>query len=70
MRVRPELFSVLPRIGMELYRQLQAMVYGRFDHSGWQHIGVEWNVPAGSVTKVGFDPTGILWALVGGEGTP
>ncbi len=42
----------------------------QFDHSGWQHIGVEWNVPAGSVTKVGFDPTGILWALVGGEGTP
>ena len=37
----------------------------RFDHSGWQHIGVEWNAPAGRVTQVGFDSEGILWALVG-----
>jgi PAS domain S-box-containing protein len=42
----------------------------RFDHSGWQHIGVEWNIPAGSVTKVGFDQKGILWALAGSIGTP
>jgi streptogramin lyase len=42
----------------------------RFDHSGWQHIGVEWNAPAGAVTQVGFDSEGILWALVGGFGVP
>ncbi|WP_433967119.1 two-component regulator propeller domain-containing protein [Tunturiibacter gelidiferens] len=41
----------------------------RFDHSGWQHIGVEWNAPAGRVTQVGFDSEGILWALVGGLDT-
>ena len=23
----------------------------RFDHSGWQHIGIDWNVPAGRVTQ-------------------
>jgi ligand-binding sensor domain-containing protein len=34
----------------------------RFDHSGWQHIEVEWNAPAGSVTRVGFDSEGVLWA--------
>ena len=34
----------------------------RFDHSGWQHLGVEWNGPAGRVTQVGFDSEGILWA--------
>ncbi|MDX6460717.1 MAG: hypothetical protein QOE55_4414, partial [Acidobacteriaceae bacterium] len=38
----------------------------RFDHSGWKHIGVEWNGPAGRVMSVGFDSEGILWALVGG----
>jgi PAS domain S-box-containing protein len=37
----------------------------RFDHSGWQRLGVEWNAPAGRVTQVGFDSEGILWALVG-----
>ena len=37
---------------------------------GWQHIGVEWNVPAGRVTQVGFDSEGILWALVGGFEAP
>jgi PAS domain S-box-containing protein len=42
----------------------------RFDHSGWQHIGVEWNAPAGSVTRVGFDRKGTLWALAGTKGTP
>jgi signal transduction histidine kinase/ligand-binding sensor domain-containing protein len=40
----------------------------KFDHLGWQPIGVEWNAPAGSVTKVGFDPKGILWALAGSFG--
>jgi len=39
----------------------------RFDHSGWQHIGVEWNAPAGRVMQVGFDSEGILRALVGGS---
>jgi ligand-binding sensor domain-containing protein len=38
----------------------------RFDHSGWQPIGVEWNAPAGPIAQVGFDSEGILWALVGG----
>jgi signal transduction histidine kinase/ligand-binding sensor domain-containing protein len=42
----------------------------RFDHSGWQHIGVEWNTPAGFAIQVGFDSKGILWALVGGYDTP
>src|SRR5258708_30775003 len=37
----------------------------KFDHSGWQNVGVEWNAPAGRVTQVGFDSEGILWALVG-----
>jgi signal transduction histidine kinase/ligand-binding sensor domain-containing protein len=40
----------------------------RFDHLSWQPIGVEWNAPAGSVTKVGFDQKGILWALAGSFG--
>jgi len=42
----------------------------RFDHSSWQHIGVEWNAPAARVYQVGFDPQGILWALVGNAGAP
>ncbi len=42
----------------------------RFDHLGWQHIGVEWNAPAGSVTQIGFDQKGTLWALAGTFGAP
>jgi signal transduction histidine kinase/ligand-binding sensor domain-containing protein len=42
----------------------------RFDHSGWQHIGIGWNVPARLVAEVGFDSEGILWALVGTFGAP
>jgi PAS domain S-box-containing protein len=42
----------------------------RFDHSGWQHIGVEWNTPTGLAIQVGFDSKGILWALVGGFDAP
>jgi signal transduction histidine kinase/ligand-binding sensor domain-containing protein len=42
----------------------------RFDHLGWQHIGVQWDAPGGAVTKVGFDPKGILWALAGSFGAP
>jgi PAS domain S-box-containing protein len=42
----------------------------KFDHLRWQPVGVEWNAPAGSVTKVGFDPKGILWALAGSFGAP
>jgi signal transduction histidine kinase len=41
----------------------------RFDHSSWQHIGVEWNAPAGAFMQVGFDSQGILWALVGSTGS-
>jgi ligand-binding sensor domain-containing protein len=33
----------------------------RFDHSAWQHIGVEWNAPTGSARQVGFDSQGTLW---------
>jgi PAS domain S-box-containing protein len=40
----------------------------RFDHSSWQLIGLEWNLPAGAATKVGVDSNGILWALVGTDG--
>jgi PAS domain S-box-containing protein len=42
----------------------------RFDHSGWQHIGTEWNVPAGSIGEFGFDSEGILWASVGTDDVP
>ena len=42
----------------------------RFDHSSWQHVGVEWNAAAGAVRQVGFDSQGILWALVGTTGAP
>jgi PAS domain S-box-containing protein len=42
----------------------------RFDDLGGQPIGVEWNAPTGSATKVGFDPKGILWALAGISGAP
>jgi streptogramin lyase len=42
----------------------------RFDHSSWQHVGVEWDVAAGAVRQVGFDSQGILWALVGSAGAP
>lgn len=37
----------------------------RLDHSGWRHIGVEWNAPSGEVSELGFDSKGTLWALVG-----
>jgi signal transduction histidine kinase/ligand-binding sensor domain-containing protein len=42
----------------------------RFDHSGWQHVGVEWDAPAAPATQVGFDSQGMLWALVGSFGAP
>jgi signal transduction histidine kinase/ligand-binding sensor domain-containing protein len=42
----------------------------RFDHSAWQHVGVERGAPATPVTRVGFDSQGILWAVVGGFGAP
>ena len=42
----------------------------RFDHSGWQLIGVGWNVPAGRIVDVGFDSAGILWAFVGSASVP
>jgi signal transduction histidine kinase/ligand-binding sensor domain-containing protein len=42
----------------------------RFDHAGWQPVGVAWNAPAGSVTQVGFDQNRILWALAGSFGAP
>jgi ligand-binding sensor domain-containing protein len=37
----------------------------RFDHSRWQHVGSEANVPPGTVAEVGFDQEGTLWALSG-----
>ena len=40
----------------------------RFDGSSWQRVGAEWNVPSQSVTRIGFDREGILWALMGIEG--
>jgi PAS domain S-box-containing protein len=42
----------------------------RFDHSGWQHIGAEWKVPADQVGDVGFDSEGVLWAFVGSVSVP
>jgi PAS domain S-box-containing protein len=42
----------------------------RFEHSEWQHIGVEWNVPDGRVTQVGFDSEWLLWVLVGDFSSP
>jgi len=64
MRARLEVFTVLPKIGMECMGGESSGLW-RFDHSGWQHVGVKWNAPAGRVTQVGFDSEGILWALVG-----
>jgi ligand-binding sensor domain-containing protein len=42
----------------------------RFHHSGWQHIGAEWNVPTDQVGDVGFDSEGVLWAFVGSVSVP
>jgi signal transduction histidine kinase/ligand-binding sensor domain-containing protein len=42
----------------------------RFDHSTWQHVGIEWDAPTAPATQVGFDSQGILWALVGNRGAP
>jgi signal transduction histidine kinase/streptogramin lyase len=42
----------------------------RFEHSAWQHVGVEWDAPAAPATQVGFDSQGILWVIVGGFGAP
>jgi PAS domain S-box-containing protein len=42
----------------------------RFDHSRWQRVGVEWNVPTGPILSIGFDSDRILWALMGGFDTP
>ena len=42
----------------------------RFDHSAWQHIGVEWNAPAGLARQLGFDLQGTLWVLVGNLTNP
>ncbi len=42
----------------------------RFDHSGWQHIEVEWNAPTVHIMDLGFDSEGILWVLVGNFGAP
>jgi len=35
----------------------------RFEKSIWRHLGVEWNVPVGGYSGLGFDRTGILWLL-------
>lgn len=38
----------------------------RFDHSRWEHVGAEWNVPLKSAVEVAIDQDGNLW--VGGDG--
>jgi len=38
----------------------------KFEHSHWQHIGPESNVPAGSIFEARFDQDGTLWVLIGG----
>ena len=35
----------------------------RLDHTGWRHLGDEWNVPVADVDRVGLDSKGILWGL-------
>jgi ligand-binding sensor domain-containing protein len=35
----------------------------RLDHSSWQRIGAEWNVPLGAVGEVGCDRQRMLWIL-------
>jgi hypothetical protein len=55
---------------MELYGQAQPVVYGDSIIRGGSVSGLKWNAPVGFVTKVGFDPKGILWALAGSPGTP
>jgi len=37
----------------------------KFDHSHWQHIGPESNLPAGPIREVRFDQDGTLWILTG-----
>jgi signal transduction histidine kinase/ligand-binding sensor domain-containing protein len=37
----------------------------KFDHSQWQHIGPEFNLPAESIREARFDRDGILWILTG-----
>jgi ligand-binding sensor domain-containing protein len=37
----------------------------RLDHSSWQRIGAEWNVPLGAVGEVGCDRQRMLWILTG-----
>lgn len=37
----------------------------KFDHSNWQHIGPESNMPAGPVREVRFDQGGTVWSLLG-----
>jgi ligand-binding sensor domain-containing protein/signal transduction histidine kinase len=37
----------------------------KFDHSHWQHIGPEANVPPGDIREARFDQEGTLWAVAG-----
>jgi ligand-binding sensor domain-containing protein len=37
----------------------------KFDHTHWQHIGPESNLPDGSILEARFDQDGTLWALTG-----
>jgi signal transduction histidine kinase/ligand-binding sensor domain-containing protein len=40
----------------------------KFDHSHWQHIGLEANVPPGQIREARFDHEGTLWAVAGTYG--
>ncbi len=42
----------------------------KFDHSRWQHIGPESNVPAGPTAEARFDQNGTLWVLTGVQAAP
>jgi len=37
----------------------------RFEHSGWQHIGADWNVQVRRAEHLGFDRDGTLWVIAG-----
>jgi signal transduction histidine kinase len=37
----------------------------KFDHSHWQHVGLESNAPSVNIFEAGFDRAGTLWVLTG-----
>ena len=42
----------------------------KFDHSQWQDIGPESNLPAGPIREARFDQDGTFWILIGNLGPP